>query len=154
MKHAIACCILTICFSSMAATPAVSSVKVIDGDTLIVTTVDGTEKIRLKHIDAPELTQVFGTRSKSILEKYITGKSIELQCDDKKDMYNRKLCEIFVDKKSINARQVELGAAWVYTDYAPKNSPLLKLQETARNGKRGLWSGKKPIAPWEFRHKK
>jgi endonuclease YncB( thermonuclease family) len=138
----------------MAETLTGFTVKVIDGDTLIAATVDGTEKIRLRHIDAPELTQAFGTRSKSILEKSIVGKSIELQCDDKKDTYNRKLCEIFVDKKSINARQVELGAAWVYTYHAPKNSPMLKLQETARNKKLGLWASVNPIAPWEYRHKK
>jgi endonuclease YncB( thermonuclease family) len=137
----------------MAASTLMSDIKVIDGDTLTVKTFNGTEKIRLRHIDAPELNQRFGTKSKSLLEKSIAGKSIVLHCDAKKDMYGRKLCEIFVDNKSINARQVELGAAWVYTDYAPKKSPLFKLQEAARIEHRGLWAETTPTAPWEYRRK-
>lgn len=154
MKKLVLGFILATCITSMAETLNASAVRVIDGDTLIVSTVDGAEKIRLKYIDAPELHQVFGTRSKAILEKSVLGKKIIMQCDDKKDMYNRKLCEIFVDQTNINALQVELGAAWVYADYAPKNSPLLKIQESARIAKRGLWADSKPVAPWEYRHKK
>ena len=46
------------------------------------------------------------------------------------------------------------GLAWHYVQYAPNDTDLAEAEKFARSLKRGLWSGKSPIAPWEFRKNK
>ena len=45
-------------------------IKVIDGDTIWVKTENKHVKIRLSYIDAPELRQTFGVRSKNYLTNF------------------------------------------------------------------------------------
>jgi micrococcal nuclease len=41
--------------------------------------------------------------------------------------------------------------AWAYTQYL-KDPSIARLEQVARAGRRGLWSDKEPVAPWEWRH--
>ena len=51
-------------------------IKVIDGDTIWVKSANKHVKIRLSYIDAPELKQKFGIRSKNYLTNLIQDKKI------------------------------------------------------------------------------
>jgi endonuclease YncB( thermonuclease family) len=48
---------------------------------------------------------------------------------------------------------VKAGFAWWYSQYAPHDTSLEKLETIARSAKIGLWVDKNPEAPWEWRKK-
>ena len=131
-------------------------IKVIDGDTIWIKKDNKHIKIRLSYIDAPELKQNFGIRSRNFLSNLVLHKMIEVNTN-KKDRYNRHLGEIYIHntKESIfvNAKMIKSGNAWVYKTYA--NNPYLKnLEDYAKMNKKGLWNEKKIIEPWIFRRNK
>ena len=131
-------------------------IKVIDGDTIWIKKDNNHIKVRLSYIDAPELKQNFGIRSRNFLSNLVLDKMIEVNTN-KKDRYNRHLGEIYIHntKESIfvNAKMIKSGNAWVYKTYA--NNPYLKnLEDYAKMNKKGLWNEKKIIEPWIFRRNK
>jgi endonuclease YncB( thermonuclease family) len=131
-------------------------IKVIDGDTIWIKKDNKHIKIRLSYIDAPELKQNFGIRSRNFLSNLVLDKMIEVNTN-KKDRYNRHLGEIYIHntKESIfvNAKMIKSGNAWVYKTYT--NNPYLKnLEDYAKMNKKGLWNEQKIIEPWIFRRNK
>jgi endonuclease YncB( thermonuclease family) len=71
-----------------------------------------------------------------------------------KDRYGRTLGRVTCAGVDANAEQVRRGMAWVYVKYAPMDSPLFDLVQTARIGKRGLWADDGAMPPWEWRASK
>ena len=127
-------------------------IRVVDGDT-IRARADGKEiKIRLVNIDAPEIGQPFGNKSKNFLDKLLYAKKVTLLAEGK-DRYGRVLGNVFSDKSNVNAMMVKFGFAWVYEKYA-KNSSLYDHQNQAKRKNLGLWSDNDPIAPWVWRKQK
>lgn len=131
-------------------------IKVIDGDTIWIKKDNKHIKVRLSYIDAPELKQNFGIRSRNFLSNLVLDKMIEVNTN-KKDRYNRHLGEIYIHntKESIfiNAKMIKSGNAWVYKTYT--NNPYLKnLEDYAKMNKKGLWNEQKIIEPWIFRRNK
>lgn len=129
-------------------------VGVHDGDSITVLDRSKTQfKVRLAEIDAPELRQDYGARSKQMLSDLVFGKSVVVIPTDK-DRYGRLVSRIEVDGQSINKRMVEQGGAWVYREYLFDTS-LLESEEKARSNKLGLWSvSTYPMPPWEWRKQK
>jgi endonuclease YncB( thermonuclease family) len=121
-----------------------------DGDTVKFTQGKETYKIRLAHIDAPELDQLYGYASRTSLIQLTLFKRVEARCTNK-DRYGRHLCTLLVDGIDVNAEQVNRGMAWAYLRYAPKGTPLNGIQAEAMERKRGLWSDPHPEAPWDYR---
>ena len=131
---------------------SLENIRVVDGDT-IRARVDGEEiKIRLVDIDAPEIGQPFGNKSKNFLDKLLYAKKVTLLAEGK-DRYGRVLGNVFSDKSNVNAMMVKFGFAWVYEKYA-KNSSLYDHQNQAKRKNLGLWSDNDPIAPWVWRKQK
>ena len=128
-------------------------VAVHDGDTLTVLT-DGRRRVRVRltDIDAPELGQPFGKRAKASLSDLCFGKAAEMEVRGR-DRYERTLARVKCSGRDANAEQVRLGYAWVYTRYAPADSPLYALQRDARTARRGLWIDRDPMPPWEWRRR-
>jgi len=125
-------------------------VRVHDGDTLTVL-VDHTQvRVRLTDIDAPELGQAFGKRSRQSLADMCAGQVAQV-ADRGKDRYKRTLGQVNCRGLDANTEQVRRGMAWVYVRYAPKNSPLYQLESTARSQRVGLWAEPAPVPPWEWR---
>lgn len=107
--------------------------------------------IRLDQIDAPELDQAYGTKSRDHLRSLCPVGSAATVHDLGNDFYSRVLGRVFCSEIDVNAAMVESGSAWVY-DYYATDSTLYSLQNHAQAERRGLWqSNKKPVAPWEFR---
>lgn len=125
-------------------------VRVHDGDTLTVL-VDRTQiRVRLVDIDAPELHQAFGRRSRESLASMCAGQVAHV-AEQGTDRYRRTLGRITCGPFEANAEQVRRGMAWVYVRYAPKHSSLYGLQSEARMERRGLWADPQPVPPWEWR---
>ena len=138
-----------------ALTPALATtlegrvVKIADGDTLTMIVDGQQEKIRLSDIDTPERKQPYGMRAKQALAEMTFGKTISVFTTSR-DRYGRVIGHVTAEGVDINAELVRLGYAWVYRRYS--NDPeLLRLEESARAGKLGLWAESNPIPPWEWR---
>ena len=139
----------------LAASPALADIrgKVIsiqDGDTLTVVIDRRQVKVRLTDIDAPELRQPFGTRSRQSLSEMCFGKLASLNVRGQ-DRYHRSLAQVTCEGKDANAEQVRRGYAWTYVRFARRDSPLRALEQEAKAARRGLWADAAPVAPWDWR---
>ena len=113
-------------------------VTVNDGDSLTL----GTERIRLRGVDAPEFGQTCrkdgadypcGRRARERLVALIAGRPVS--CSGwERDKYDRLLATCTVDGADLNRRLVETGWALGYGDYAAEES-------AARGESAGLWAG-------------
>ena len=119
----------------------VGKAKVIDGDTLLVNSI----KIRLAHIDAPELKQTClnkktkrlikcGENSKAALMSLIEGKNITCKKNGT-DLYRRTIAECSFDIVNINQYLIKHGWAVVYKS----DRKYLAEQEYAKKLKKGIW---------------
>lgn len=126
-------------------------VGVSDGDTITVL-VDGRTqvRVRLAEIDAPEKSQAFGQRSKQALSDMVFGKTVRVEQRDV-DRYGRVVGRVFIGTTDVNAEQIRQGMTWVYRQYS-RDTTLLKVEQEAREAKRGLWTDPLPTPPWEYRH--
>ena len=125
-------------------------VSVHDGDTLTVLIDHRQVRVRLTEIDAPELGQPFGTRSRQSLSELCFGKQATLEVRGQ-DRFHRTLTQVTCAGTDANAEQVRRGYAWIFVRYTGPNSPLYALESEARSAHRGLWADPAPIAPWDWR---
>lgn len=121
-------------------------VSVHDGDTITILAGKEQVKIRLFGIDAPELKQPYGKKSKRFLSNLIAGQIVEVK-ENGNDRYGRTIGTIFLNGEDINAQMVESGYAWAYRRFSKKYAPQ---ESEAKFEKRGLWRDD-PIPPWVFR---
>jgi micrococcal nuclease len=124
-------------------------VKVTDGDTITVLVEQRQVKVRLSEIDAPEIKQDFGRKSKNALAGLVFGKEVRVIAHGN-DRYGRTIGDVFVGQTNVNEKLVEEGWAWNFLKYS-KSQRLADLEKGARDAKRGLWAGTTPIAPWDYR---
>jgi endonuclease YncB( thermonuclease family) len=127
-------------------------VSVRDSDTIPALYHDGELKVRLDCIDAPELRQPYGQRSKQTLSNLLFGRTVRVE-DHGRDRYGRLLGRVYYRDLDVNAEMLREGAAWVYRKYC-HDPDLYRLEREASEGKRGLWGlpeGQR-VAPWEWRH--
>ena len=126
--------------------------KVYDGDTLTLQNNNGIYKIRLSGIDAPERRQAYGNVSRNHLYNMVRNKFVYAAVHDK-DRYGRYVAKIIVDNTDINAEMLKTGLAWHYKRY-DKNPEYARLEQEAKQNRRGLWMEKNPIPPWIYRKTK
>ena len=122
-------------------------VSIHDGDTITILQNKQQIKVRLFGIDAPELKQPYGKKSKQFLANLIAGKVVEVE-ENGKDRYKRTIGTIFLNDKDVNAQMVENGYAWAYRKFSKKYTAQ---ESKARKQGLGLWQEKEPTPPWEWR---
>ena len=126
--------------------------SVADGDTIVVSINNSKQyRIRLNGIDAPESKQAFGDKARDALSEKVMGKQVTVVWG-KIDEYQRLLADIYSGSDLVNLNMVLEGWAWHYTYYS-KNPKLAAAHASAKNSRKGLWAGKNPVAPWEWRKK-
>jgi endonuclease YncB( thermonuclease family) len=125
-------------------------VGVADGDTIRVLRDRELIKIRLHGIDCPEKGQALGNRARQFTSGLAFGKNVGIQVKDR-DRYGRTVAVVVLpDGRSLNAELVRAGLAWHYRRYS-RNRELQRLEDEAREAKRGLWADPQPVPPWECR---
>lgn len=127
-------------------------VKIQDGDTLTVLVAQQQIKVRIASIDAPELEQPFGQRSRQSLADICHQKQASV-APAGHDRYGRTIGEVVCDGVPAGSEQVRRGMAWVYVRFATAGSTLYQLEAEARIAQRGLWSATSPTPPWGYRRK-
>lgn len=141
---------------------AFTNARVIDGDSLRVTNIQGAEfDLRLASLDAPELNQAYGPEAKQHLESLLSNHEITAWSIGT-DRYDRKLVFLLIQQAASNSSQPQFfeinpqmirdGFAWHYKQHS--SNPLLDTFENeARTARLGLWNDSfHPIPPWEFRN--
>ena len=122
-------------------------VSIHDGDTITILQNKQQIKVRLFGIDAPELKQPYGKKSKQFLANLIAGQIVEVE-ENGKDRYKRTIGIVYLGNTDINAQMVANGYAWVYRKFLKKYAPQ---ESKAKSQRLGLWRDKEPIPPWEWR---
>lgn len=134
---------------------------IIDGDTVIISSLWQDMKIRLDSIDCPEDGQEWGDIATYALIKLIGRRMVHVE-EHGTDIHGRILATLYVWNNTkntwtnVNERMVTLGHAWVmrkYYDHLPmdRKSKLNKLERWAKSKKIGLWGTQNPVPPWQWR---
>ena len=126
------------------------AVKVQDGDTFdFLYGENQKQRIRVAQMDAPEKSMPFGQKSKERFTELVMGKEIDLVIETV-DRYGRIVGSVVIGGEDQAAVMISEGLAWYYRQYGWTDS-LARLEEEARNAKRGLWADPNPQPPWEWR---
>lgn len=131
---------------------AVSASWIHDGDTFRVTVLNrAVVDCRLWGIDAPELDQPWGKVSRSALIALLIKRKLTITKVG--ESYNRMVVK--ADRRGVDVAlfMLKMGLAWADKKYSPPED-YIKAEAEARAEKRGLWSEKKPIPPWEWRNRR
>lgn len=122
-----------------------------DGDTVVI--IDANNKqttLRLAEVDCPEKAQAFGTKAKQFTSDAVYLKQVKYEVTDT-DRYGRSIAKIYYDdNKYLSAEIIKNGFGWQYKQYSTSKL-LAKLEQEARQNKKGLWVDLNPIYPSEFR---
>ncbi len=127
-------------------------IRVVDGDTVVVSDNLSDKKVRLIGINAPESVdprrkvECFGKEASDFLRRFLNNKKVSLFTDPTQseyDRYNRVLAYLFLeDGTNVNLTMIREGYAYEYTYDKPYQYQLefkSAQQEAEREGK-GLWS--------------
>ena len=126
-------------------------ISIIDGDTYdLLVESNGTVRIRMLGIDAPEREMPFYRASKKYLSQLCFGEKVILQVTGK-DSGGRILAFTYLDDgRELGQEIIKAGYAWHFKRYN-SDKILSDLEKEARLAKRGLWADKDPVPPWEYR---
>jgi micrococcal nuclease len=127
-----------------------SIIRVIDGDTYVFQTEEGSFVVRMQGIDAPERDQPYSKESASFLEKYLNWEAIVIKTG--MDRYGRTLGTLIIDSIDINMLSIKNGCTWHFKKYS-KDQDYANAELYASSNKIGLWSLDNQVPPWEWRKK-
>jgi len=140
--------------------------KVLDGDTFLIRVQGQEEHVRLREIDAPEIThrkkvgqEPWGRKARDFAQSLVRGKTVRLEVEepDERDKYHRLLAYVFLNHIFVNREMVLSGNAFFYPGpfrgkYADE---LQEAEEAAREKGRGVWDKRNGLKerPQEFRRR-
>jgi endonuclease YncB( thermonuclease family) len=112
-------------------------------------------KIRLAAIDCPERKQSRSRRAKQALSDNVFGREVTVEWG-KRDRYKRIVGKVLEGKQDVNLTLVRDGMCWWYRKYAGEQSAMdrglyKQAEEVARTARKGLWSDREAVPPWEWR---
>lgn len=109
LRLVLVCCALLSCSNVYAKSYPNSACRVVDGDTLKC----GKDYIRLKRIDAPEMSELGGAKSKRKMQDLT--KEGRIRCDGKsRDKYGRILAECFNGRRNLSDEMLNTNNAEEY----------------------------------------
>jgi endonuclease YncB( thermonuclease family) len=101
-------------------------------------------------VDAPEKRQAYGERAKRFTADLAFHRTVTVRTTGR-DRNGRLLGEVVLpDGRSLNQELVRAGYAWWFRKYS-RDGRLARLEEEARQSRRGLWADQAPQAPWDYR---
>jgi micrococcal nuclease len=140
--------------------------KVLDGDTFLIRVQGQEEHVRLREIDAPEIShrkkagqEPWGRKAKDFAQSLVRGKTVRLEVEepDERDKYRRLLAYVFLNHIFVNRELILSGNAFFYPGpFRGKYSgELQEAEEEAREKGRGVWDKRNGLRelPQEFRRR-
>lgn len=133
-------------------------VKVLDGDSLKVSSSGRLVTVRLYGVDCPELkktsrerSQPFGRAARDFVVREAKGEVVTVVPVEKKR--GRLVAKVILtDGRVLNRELLARGLAWWYHLYC-RDPKWAALEARARIKREGLWQDPNPVPPWVFRHK-
>ncbi|MDR2725723.1 MAG: thermonuclease family protein [Candidatus Adiutrix sp.] len=126
-----------------------------DGDTIIVRAGHNEDiEVRLYGVDCPEWNQPGGPQA-AAFTRSLQGRQVMVREMDT-DSYGRLVALVSFEGRSVNLDLAILGHAWYYAHYCrsqPVCDQIKAAEAEARAAGRGLWAGRNPLAPWEWRRR-
>lgn len=124
---------------------------VTDGDTLWIRPAGGgaPRQVRLQGIDAPEICQAYGARSRDALSGRALHQRVAVESRWRDD-YQRHIGQVSLRGQDLGQWMVARGHAWSYR-FRKDPGPYAKQEAQARSAALGLWSGPGPLPPRDFR---
>jgi len=118
--------------------------RVIDGDTIVLTT---GERVRYLNIDANEITNghddCYGAEARTLNESLVAGQEVDLTFDQEcTDVYGRLLAYVRVADREVNSLLVERGyacALYIPPDGAARHLEFSSLEAQAKASRAGMW---------------
>ncbi|MSW84412.1 MAG: hypothetical protein F2832_06670 [Actinobacteria bacterium] len=124
--------------------------RVVDGDTFVVRTNHGLERVRLIGVDTPETVkpkapvECFGPEASAEAGRLLAGRTVRLEFDvERRDAYGRLLAWVFRRPDGLLINEALLRGGW---GERFRNTPntryrdrLVKAERTARREGAGLW---------------
>jgi len=111
---------------------------VIDGDTLVLA---GQVRIRLRSLDAPELTNCGGPEAKAELEKWVSGEKVEIK-ERVVDQQGRPMAFVYVGNTLVNLKMLQSGWARFHSDTSGVRQQLKEAGDQAKQNSLGIFSPK------------
>lgn len=130
----------------------ISVIRVVDGDTIVVTINGAEEKVRLIGVNTPETVdprktvECFGREASDFSKSILSSARVRLEADPSqgdRDKYGRLLRYVFLaDGVNFNLRLIEGGYAYEYTYRLPYKyqKEFKQAQKEAELNQRGLWA--------------
>lgn len=126
-------------------------VGVQDGDSLTVLRQRARIQVRLHGVDCPELHQAYGEAAKKLTSELVLGTTVRVR-GVTTDRFGRLVALVrLADGRLLQDELLRAGLAWWFRRYAPKEAPMARLEEEAREARRGLWREEEPTPPWLWR---
>jgi len=124
--------------------------RVIDGDSVEVQVGGNEFPVRLFGIDTPERDQPHGDAATRALTGKLDSRTVAVSIADI-DNYGRLVGTVYHRGHNINLEMIAEGHAWWYRQYAGSAGELEAAEQAAREAGLGLWAGREPVAPWQWR---
>lgn len=115
--------------------PGVAVEGVIDGDTIVV---EPKTRVRLRHIDAPELPYCGGREAKEALEKLVTGKRVRIT-EQVPDQQGRGMAFVYVGDLLVNRELLSGGYVRFHHDTSTRADELKALGLEVKTAKKGIF---------------
>lgn len=115
--------------------PGEKVLGVLDGDTVVL---EQDVKVRLRHLDAPELQFCGGEEAKKILEKLVLGKKVTIQ-EQIIDNYGRPMGLVYNGSTLINLEMLKSGWVRYHSDKTTKTEALKAAADEAKNKGLGVY---------------
>ena len=124
------------------------AVAVSDGDTIKVVHNGKVEKIRLYGIYPPPIKQGFGKKARDFVSSFVLGENVEVE---RKGTGRNAGALVSVSGEVVNELMVIKGYAWVHRQNCKEQfcANWIKMEDAARQEKKGLWLDPTIIPPWE-----
>lgn len=116
--------------------PGIKVIGVIDGDTLVL---DGKVRLRLRHIDAPELQFCGGEAAKNLLTELAGGEKVRVE-EKIMDTQGRPMALVYVGDSLINEKMLESGWARYHSDKTTQTDVLKAVAAKAKDLKLGVYN--------------
>ena len=113
----------------------VKVIGVVDGDTLVL---DGKVRVRLRHVDAPELKYCGGSEAKKALERLVAGKNVRLE-EQIPDQYGRSMALIYNGNTLINKELLKSGWVRYHHDVTTVADELKVEADKVKNQQLGIY---------------
>ena len=110
--------------------------EVLDGDTLLL---EQDVRLRLRHVDAPELEFCAGPESQQFLEKLVKGKRVVIK-EKILDQRGRALSLVYLNGELINRLILEQGWGRYHHDVSSVEADLKQVGDQAKVDKLGLYA--------------